>query len=245
MPDEPTSIHINFTKPIPLFPLDQVALMPQQVLPLHIFEPRYRQMVSDALDGPGLIAMGVFDGSAWKQSYHGRPPLRPAACIGHIHQHEKLPDGRYNLLLHGVCRARIIEELAPDQGRLYRMALFEPLDAPNAPELSLDVGLDEHLAKARAKIATLLDEGAPLGKLAAAQPVLEYVRNEELPTPAILELVSMALATEPKVRYRLLAEGDPRKRADVLMHELEDLATLVRRAIAQHPERWPKGQSWN
>ena len=60
MPDE-VSIRVNFNKPIPLFPLDSVVLLPQQVMPLHIFEPRYRQMVDEALDSVGQIAMAVID----------------------------------------------------------------------------------------------------------------------------------------------------------------------------------------
>ena len=117
MSDE-TAIQVNFGRPRPIFPLDQVTLLPQQVLPLHIFEPRYRQMVTDALDGSGQIAMAVFEGRDWKQQYHGRPPIRPAVCIGHIAQHEKLADGRYNIILRGVCRARVIKELAPRDARL-------------------------------------------------------------------------------------------------------------------------------
>ena len=115
---EDNTVQVNFGKPIPLFPLDSAVLLPQQVLPLHIFEPRYRQMVERALDGAGQIAMAVFEGESWKQQYHGRPALRPAVCIGQIVQHERLPDGRYNIILQGVCRARISKESARDGERL-------------------------------------------------------------------------------------------------------------------------------
>jgi hypothetical protein len=71
------------------------------------------------------------------------------------------------------------------------------------------------------------------------------LRNDEIPTPALLELVSVALATNPTVRYQLLAEPDAKQRARVLLAELEQLARLVRLAQQQCPEEWPKGASWN
>src|SRR3954467_9840508 len=83
---EETSIQVNFGRPLPLFPLDAVTLLPQQLLPLHIFEERYRQMVEHALDGSGQLAMAVLDGSG--KGEEGNPPIRPAVCIGQIAQHE-------------------------------------------------------------------------------------------------------------------------------------------------------------
>ncbi|MFN5943818.1 MAG: LON peptidase substrate-binding domain-containing protein [Phycisphaerae bacterium] len=232
-------VTINFGKAIALFPLESVALLPQQVVPLHIFEPRYRQMVQHALDSTGLIAMAVFEGDAWRQQYHGRPAIRPAVCVGHIVRHEAMEGGRFNVLLQGVCRARVVQELPGSEERLYRAAMLEPM-GDDEGELSLDDTLDD----ARSQIATMLADG-PLAKMAAAEPVLEYLRNDEIPTAALLELVSVALATDPGVRYQLLAEPDAKQRARVLLAELTSLARLVRLAQAQQPENWPKGASWN
>jgi Lon protease-like protein len=224
---------------MPIFPLDSAVLLPQQVLPLHIFEPRYRQLIADVLDGSGQFAMAVFAGDAWKQQYHGSPPVRPVVCVGQIVRHEQLPDGRYTLLLQGVCRARVVEEVPPDGQRLYRLARLEPLadddDAPIA-EIELD--------RLREWVARELAEGS-LSRLAVAEQVLEYVRNDEVPTTAVLELVSFAIVTEPDLRYRLLAEGSPRARGRLLRGALADLSWLISRAVAQNPERWPKGVSWN
>ncbi|HLP83715.1 MAG TPA: LON peptidase substrate-binding domain-containing protein [Phycisphaerales bacterium] len=232
-------VTINFGKPIPLFPLEAVALLPQQVIPLHIFEPRYRQMVQHALDSTGLIAMAIFEGSAWRQQYHGRPEIRPAVCVGHIVRHEALEGGRFNVLLQGVCRARVVQELPASEERLYRVAMLEPM-GDDEGELSLDDTLND----ARSQITTMLADG-PLAKLAAAEPVLEYLRNDEIPTHALLEIVSVALATDPAIRYQLLAEPDAKQRARVLLAELTSLARLVRLAQLQQPESWPKGASWN
>ncbi|CAG1009353.1 hypothetical protein PHYC_03692 [Phycisphaerales bacterium] len=253
---EENSIQVNFGKPMPLFPLDQATVLPQQVLPLHIFEPRYRQMVEHALDGAGQIAMAVFEGNRWKQEYHGRPPLRPAVCIAQIVQHEKLPDGRYNLLIQGVCRAKIIRELGPEKERQYRLALLEPVGVGlPGPESGLESIEGEEilgpsddnspaLSEVRNRIREMLDEG-PLTQMMHAAAVLEYVKNDELPTSAVLELVSFTLITDPRLRYQLLAEPHAEDRARIIVGELEHLSGLIRRAAEQHPEDWPKGCSWN
>ncbi len=250
---EESSIQVNFGNAMPLFPLDQATLLPQQLLPLHIFEPRYRQMIEHVLDGSGQFALAVFEGDRWKQEYHGKPPLRPAVCIAQIVQHEKLPDGRFNILVQGVCRGRILREVPPESGRLYRSALLEPVGLSKAPppeakEWSEDDGAgddaSESLRVVRGRIGDLLGDG-PLTQLTHAAPVLEYVRNEELPTSAVLEVVSFTLITDPKLRYALLAEGDAETRGTMILRELEHLAGLIRKAERQHPEAWPKGCSWN
>jgi Lon protease-like protein len=256
---ESQAIQINFGRPIPLFPLDSVTLFPQQLLPLHIFEPRYRQMVAHALDGAGLIAMAVFEGDDWRQRYHARPPLRPIVCVGHIAGHERvegddaLPgddDARAphcNIVLQGVCRARIVEEMAPDGVRLYRLAKLEPIGIEGkqmGAELYDDDATNTALDQARARVATMLEAG-PLSKLAQAEPLIEFLHNDEVPSEVALEVVGFKILSDPALRYRMLAEADARVRATILLKELTGLERLARLAAEQHPEQWPKGQSWN
>src|SRR5438093_6138151 len=90
---------------VPLFPLPNVVLFPQAVLPLHIFEERYKAMTADALSGDRVIAMALLR-PGWEKSYYARPDIEPVVCAGRILSHEKLPDGKYNFLLQGVVRAR-------------------------------------------------------------------------------------------------------------------------------------------
>lgn len=236
MSTEENTIQVNFSRALPLFPLDQVTLLPQQVLPLHIFEPRYRQMVSDALDGAGQIAMAVFQGKRWKQEYHGRPPVRPAVCVGHIAQHEKLPDGRYNLVLRGVCRAKVVNEVSPAEGRLYREAMLEPMG------LSQDE--TPFLTRLRAAIETRLDRGT-LQRLSQADTLLEFVRDDDIPTTALLELISFTLVEDKEKRYRLLEEGDADARARIVSVELNNLDRLIRMALPQVGEKYPRGYTPN
>ena len=136
---------------IPIFPLPNVVLFPHVFLPLHIFEPRYRAMVADALEGDRLIGM-VLLRPGWESDYEKRPPVYPIGCAGVITNHERLADGRYNIVLRGLDKFRIIEE-AP--GRPYRLAQIE--------SLLEDVGDSERAAirDARRRLETLLVPSSP------------------------------------------------------------------------------------
>ena len=108
---------------IPLFPLPNVVLFPNVFLPLHIFEPRYRRMVADALAGDRIIGM-VLLRPGWEGDYEGCPPVYPIGCAGLVTHAEPLPDGRYNIVLRGLEKFRIAHE---DASRGYRMAQVESL----------------------------------------------------------------------------------------------------------------------
>lgn len=113
---------------IPVFPLPNVVLFPHVFLPLHIFEPRYRDMVADTLEGDRLIGM-VLLRPGWERDYEGRPPVYPIGCAGLITHHEQLPDGRYNVVLRGLEKFRVVEE---EPGHSYRVARVQTLDEPLA-----------------------------------------------------------------------------------------------------------------
>src|SRR6266404_347720 len=102
-----------------LFPLPNLVLFPHVMQPLHIFEPRYRQMTADALSGDRYIAM-VLPMPGWEDSYEAAPPLHPVACIGRIIAEQLLDDGRYNILLRGLARVRIVKEIHCK--KMYRIA---------------------------------------------------------------------------------------------------------------------------
>src|SRR5436190_1334396 len=100
-----------------LFPLPNLVLFPHVAQPLHIFEPRYQELMADALEDDRLIALALLQ-PGWEEDYHKKPPIYRMVCLGRILQEEKLEGGRYNLLLQGLCRARVREELKTD--KLYR-----------------------------------------------------------------------------------------------------------------------------
>jgi Lon protease-like protein len=116
---------------IPLFPLDDLMVFPNIERPLHIFEPRYRAMMADALAGTRIIGM-VQLRPGYEADYEGRPPVHAVGCAGVITEFEQLPDGRYNLVLRGLVKFRI---LAEDQSRPYRLARVEAIpEEPDAQE---------------------------------------------------------------------------------------------------------------
>ena len=86
---------------IPIFPLPNVVLFPGVPLPLHIFEPRYRQMVKDAVGGHEIIGMALLRGD-WQARYYETPEIFETGCAGRIVNVESLPDGKFNILLHGL-----------------------------------------------------------------------------------------------------------------------------------------------
>lgn len=114
---------------LPIFPLPNVVLFPNVFLPLHIFEPRYRAMVADALEGDRMIGM-VLLRPGWEAEYERRPPVYPIGCAGLITHHEGLADGRSNIVLRGVSKFRVLRE---QEDRLYRVAEIEGIDEPLAP----------------------------------------------------------------------------------------------------------------
>jgi Lon protease-like protein len=106
---------------LPIFPLANVVLFPRVRTPLHIFEPRYRQMAEHALAGDRRIAMAVVRPDR-VDAMAGEPPVFPVACAGVIRESRRLADGRYHIVLHGTQRVRILEEPERPRGQLYRVA---------------------------------------------------------------------------------------------------------------------------
>jgi uncharacterized protein len=133
---------------IPIFPLPNVVLFPNVFLPLHIFEPRYRAMVADALSGDRIIGM-VLLRPGWEATYDGRPPVYPIGCAGVVTNAERLADGRYNIVLQGLEKFRILNE-DEDKGHAYRVARVDGL-----PE-STGTDDQESMRAARRRLETLL-----------------------------------------------------------------------------------------
>lgn len=112
---------------IPIFPLPNVVLFPSALLPLHIFEPRYRAMVADALDSERLIGL-VMLRPGWEPHYDEAPEVYPIGCAGFITHADRLPDGRFNIMLRGLEKFRILGERRAREGvERYRIARVESI----------------------------------------------------------------------------------------------------------------------
>lgn len=211
---------IDFAKPVPLFPLNACVLLPHATAPLHIFEDRYRKMVHEALDGSGLIAMATFDGEDWRTNYEGTPPIKPCVCVGYIARHERLEDGRYNILLQGLCRARVHYEY---EANPYRAARLDPFE--NDPPKGVD------LEPCRQQIEELFRD--PLLRQWAQIGAVRNLLSKEIPTAAMLDLAVMALCRCARDRYEMLAEPCPCERAEWLRKMLIRTRDTLSRAQRQ------------
>lgn len=196
---------------LPLFPLPNVVLFPQVFLPLHIFEARYREMVADALAGDRMIGM-VLLRPGWDQDYEGRPPIYRIGCSGVLTHSERLSDGRYNLVLRGIERFRIVDE---DDTRSYRRAAIEPLI-----ERPLDAVDREVIQQQRSKIEAMLGAGqANAGD--ARMPA--SMADEDL-----VNALAQYLDLEALEKQALLERPCLRSRAEALVELLEMKIMMAR-----------------
>ena len=122
---------------IPLFPLPTTVFYPKTSLPLHIFEPRYLNMVEDVLNGKGEVGMVLLK-PGWESDYQGTPEIMTIGCVGKITRHSELPEGKYNILLSGLYRFRILNEI---KGKAYRQAEVALLKEINNKDLTSEASL--------------------------------------------------------------------------------------------------------
>src|SRR5919202_6278822 len=201
---------------LPLFPLPNVVLFPNVFLPLHIFEPRYREMVADALESDRMIGM-VLLRPGWERDYEGRPPVYPVGCSGVISHVERLPDGRYNMVLRGLERFRIIEE---DHALSYRRAAVEPV---RDPELRWDdrMKLRRHRTKLESLLAPMAERTGTEVRIPAAMP------DEDL-----VHALAQHLDLEPLEKQALLEKPCLRTRAESLVELLEMKILMARTHVS-------------
>ena len=195
---------------VPLFPLPNVVLFPRAVLPLHIFEERYKAMTAHVLASDKRLAMALLL-PGWEKHYYARPAIDPVVCVGQILSWERLPDGRYNFLLQGVTRARVVREHGKGP---YRVAELEPLR--EIPALDID------LEQQRATLAKLFACG-PLANLPLGKQFRELLAGP-MSTPAIADLAAFNFIEDLPLRQQLLKETNVRHRVATVVESLTRLA---------------------
>ena len=131
---------ITIPSVIPLFPLPNVVFFPRTYLPLHVFEPRYRHMVRDAAASHRMIGMVLLK-EGWESDYEGRPPIFPVGAVGRMVAVQNLSDGRFNVLLQGLRRFEIQDEIGIESYRQGQITVkdFAPSGAKLPPELRADI----------------------------------------------------------------------------------------------------------
>jgi uncharacterized protein len=191
-----------------LFPLPNVVLFPLAVLPLHIFEERYKTMTADAIKGSRQIAMALYC-PGWESNYYGSATIEPVVCVGTILSHEKLQDGRYNLLLRGDARARIVREVCCN--RPYRMAELQLLAEQRPIELDLEAQ--------RCKLRRIFCCG-PIAATSVGRQFAKLVASP-LPTVNLADLIAFNLLEDARLKQSFLAEPDGLKRVGRVIEAME------------------------
>jgi Lon protease-like protein len=200
---------------IPIFPLPNVVLFPNVFLPLHIFEPRYRLMVADALLGDRIIGM-VLLRPGYEADYEGRPPIYPVGCAGLVTHCEPLSDGRYNMVLRGLEKFRVTGE---DSSKPYRLARIDSLPEEIPPAHR------EEVRKYRTRLEALL--AAAIERSGADPKFPPAVPDEDL-----VNALAQYLQLEAVERQALLERDGVLERCRGLI-ELLEMKTMT-----------PRGTSW-
>ncbi|HTN01434.1 MAG TPA: LON peptidase substrate-binding domain-containing protein [Planctomycetaceae bacterium] len=185
----------DFSGLAPLFPLPNVVLFPYAVLPLHIFEPRYRQMTADALAGEGYLAMALRRSAGPEEPSDGQPAIHDVVGLGKIIAHERLPDGRYYLFLRGLARARVLREVESD--RLYRVGKLK-LCPETTPELPVD--------ECERRCQTLMQFGRKLLPKSDLDDVFRHALAMPVPLAAVCDILAAALPLPAPVLQTLQDE---------------------------------------
>jgi len=205
-----------------LFPLPNVVLFPGQLLALHVFEPRYRRLIRDVISQQLPLAVPRLE-PGFYSAYYGAPPVHEICGVGEIREYTELPDGCYNIVVRGLGRVRLVEEL---RSHPYRMARAEiPSQAP------ADARVSEAL---RAELVKQLRRVAPV--LPSPAQHLEARLSADI--GACADIVAGTLIDEPDQRQQLLEELDPCRRASWLIAHLHGQAR-------DHAAPQATAQLWN
>jgi len=212
---------------IPIFPLPNVVLFPHTLLPLHIFEARYRQMLADCLAGERRLAVVLLK-QGWEADYYGRPPVCSVAGAGEIVASEGLPDGRSNILLKGLGRIMIEGEIpSPKPYRIARASWLQDVYRSGS-EGDLASGVD--------RLRRLC--GDLLGALPEPVPALLEILTQRDAPGVFVDRVSSLVMREPEERQRLLELSDVQQRIAEVIAYLEALVGRMKQGSLRARARW-------
>lgn len=215
------SLHFSSEEPdafpipdvVPIFPLPTVVFFPKTYLPLHIFEPRYREMIQEAATHGQCIGMALLK-DGWEDEYEEAPPIYSTGCVGRIISSDKLSDGRYNIVLQGLYRCTYEEQTVMTNYRQARIA-------PYIPEVSTSLTSDvrSHLEQTAQKYLTTKK----------ANELYEVIGSATLTDPILVHNLSAGLDLSPLEKQFLLESDDltqqARRLIDLIRFKLADLQT--------------------
>jgi Lon protease-like protein len=194
----------------PLFPLPDVVFFPKTFLPLHVYEPRYRALASEALEQDRVICTALLK-PGWESDYYGSPEVYPVGVMGKIVQHQKLPDGRFNIMLDGIAKVRIESAVRLEP---YRLVRVQPVE----DDASWAAG--PHAAEEAAELVRLfrqVHEGSDPSVL------LGETFGRDLTPESVLNTIALHLNAEPELKEQLLE-------MDSLVHRYHAVLAILRNA---------------
>jgi Lon protease-like protein len=216
-PPDPRAALRKALAALKVFPLHGVAVLPGTPAPFHVFEPRYRALVGDALAGDRILAVPALFG---KSDAHAlRPPLRAICGAGIIEAEERYPDGRFDIVVRGVARVQLLEELP--RAKLYREFRAQILEdrLPAGGPATLEGEL-EGLRQLVVDLSTKLPSESGATQLA------EAVSQMKDPS-SIVDLVAAAAVSEPDARQRILEEADVSRRLELVLGEVAGVVLVL------------------
>jgi Lon protease-like protein len=202
----------EFSGRVRLCPLPSVVLFPDTLVPLKIFEPRYAALVEEALRDDGLIAMALLR-PGWEEDYEGSPAIFPVVCVGKVLSHRRLPDEKFDLVLCGLVRARILEEEPAAPFRRARVEILEER-APAADARAI--------AQRMRRALDLVPGLQPL--VWELRRMANQLRGVDASAGRYADAVANASDLPAQARYEVLAESDVLARFDRLIGYLEQRA---------------------
>jgi Lon protease-like protein len=198
----------DFRGEVRLFPLPGLVLFPDGVAPLKVFEPRYLAMVKEAAEDDLLIAMALLR-PGYELDYEGSPPIHPVVCLGRILRTKEQDDGKMDLLLYGIARARVRAELPSSPFRRARVDLIEDRAPPESA-----VRIAERMQKA----LSMIPGRQPM--LWSLRKMAEQLRGLDSSPGRYADAVANASDLSPDTLYELLAEPDVLRRFEILIQSL-------------------------
>ncbi len=225
----------DFENIVRLFPLPNLVLFPGVIQALHIFEPRYRKLMADALATDELISMALIDLTAKPQSIDS-PVLWPTTCVGKIVTHSRLDDGRYNLLLIGVRRARIVRELV-DLEKPYRTAEIYLLDEQVDCSPKQATNLRRQVISEFRRVVS--------ERPVADEESLDLMLEQDLPLGQLLDLIGYSCGVEPIDQQRILDEVNVCRRAEIVLELLQQAGGAPENSSSGYRADFPPGFSLN
>jgi uncharacterized protein len=199
---------------LPMFPLPNVVLFPHALLPLHIFEERYKAMARDVLAGHHFLAISLL--TSPEDAMQERPPVQRVAGVGEVVMAHELPDGRFNLVVRGRARIRIDDEV--DSTQPYRLITASELpDLPSVDAIELR-DADQSLRALVGHLADAIPEGGEL--------LRQVVVSQETPSE-LVDVLAAALVVDPALRQRLLETRDVMKRIERVSAEVVAMTTRI------------------